>query len=148
MNDGRCLPDLKTWEGGILDVYISKIDSSAGDDEQRGYHGITRQLVMSALSPAGETKMSGHQNGKEIPVPAFPLQIKSMQPSGYELTALIPLSFFLVDEKTDQFYLESAVVVAPGPGAPAGFCRIFQRLPDGGAFRDNSQSALATVSAK
>ena len=145
--DGRCTAERKSWEGGNLDVYISRIGSYAGDELEKwhGQRGIVRQLVIEPTGPESAARLSAHENGKEIPVPAGTVKITPLQPAGYTLDALIPLAFFLIDGHTAQFYLESAVVTAPGPGAPAAFSRAFPGLPDGGAFRDNTQAALATV---
>ncbi|MHB9130560.1 MAG: GDSL-type esterase/lipase family protein [Armatimonadota bacterium] len=144
--DGRCLPDQKSWEGSNLDLYVSKVGSWAGDENEkfRGYHGIVRQLVLRATSPDGK-QASMHESGKDAPAIDFPWRVTPQQPAGYEIVALIPFSALLLDDVTDQFYLESAVVTAPGPGAPSAFNRLFLRGPDGGAFRDNTQFALVKV---
>jgi lysophospholipase L1-like esterase len=147
--DGRCVADQPVWAGSNIDVYVSKVGSWAGDENEkfRGYHGIIRQMVIQATGAGGGVKTSGHESGKDNAAPEFPTQVKLMQPYGYELSALVPLSWLLIDEKTDSFYLESAVVVAPGVGAPATFCRLFlpPNQPDGGAFRDNTKAAIVTV---
>ena len=145
--DGRCAADKTSWDGSTLDVYVSKVGSYAGDEQEKfhGHHGIVRQLVMTAC-PDGTLKVTAHENGKDLPALEVPARVIPLPAGGYELSALIPLSFFLLDEQTTQFYLESAVVVAPGPGAPPTFCRLFQgQQPDGGAFCDNTQAALVTV---
>jgi len=145
--DQRCLAGRDNWNGSNLDVYVSKVGSYAGDEQEKfhGHHGIVRQLVIMP-NPDGTVKVSGHDCGQDIPAPAITARVTPLPAGGYELSALIPLSFFLLDETTAQFYLESAVVVAPGPGAPPAFCRLFQsQHPDNGAFCDNTQVALVTV---
>jgi hypothetical protein len=146
VRDGRCAPDQPAWKDCNLDIYVSKIGSWAGDENEkfRGYHGIVRQIV---LKPTGlnAAVFTGHESGKDYPLPAFPLAVAPLPPAGYELTALIPLSHLLLDAKTDRFLLEAAVVTAPGPGAPLAFNRCFLRTVDGGAFRDNSAFAEVTV---
>jgi hypothetical protein len=145
--DGRCLPDQKSWEGSNLDLYVSKVGSWAGDENEkfRGYHGIVRQLVLRATSPEGGKQATVHENGKDAPAIDFPWRVTPLQPAGYAIDALIPLSALLLDDVTDQFYLESAVVTAPGPGVAGAFNRLFLRGVDGGAFRDNTQFALVKV---
>lgn len=144
--DGRCTPDQAAWTGCNLDIYVSKIGSWAGDENEkfRGYHGVVRQIVLKPTGPTAAT-FTGHESGKDCPLPAFPLAVAPLQPSGYELTALIPLSHLLLDAKADQFLLEAAVVTAPGPGAPPAFNRCFLRTVDGGAFRDNTAFAVVGV---
>jgi hypothetical protein len=145
--DGRCTADQQVWTGSNLDLYVSKVGSWAGDENEkfRGYHGIVRQLVLKATAPDGSKQCTGHEGGKDTPAPDFPWTVTPLQPAGYQLDALVPLSFFLLDDKADQFYFEAAVVTAPGPGAPVSFNRLFLRGVDGGAFRDNSGAALVTV---
>lgn len=146
VRDGRCRADLPEWKGSNLDIYVSKPGSWAGDENEkfRGYHGIVRQLVLKPAGPATVT-FTGHESGKDYPLPEFPLAVTPLQPGGYELAALIPLSHLLLDAKTDTFLLESAVVTGAGPGAPTFFNRCFLRGVDGGAFRDNTQFAVVTV---
>jgi hypothetical protein len=151
--DGRCTPAQPAWTGSNLDLYLSKVGSWAGDENEkfRGYHGIVRQLVLRPTGPATRAQQL-NENGKEIPLQGeipwrvSPLDLAAQeQAEGYTIEALIPLSVFLLDGKTDAFYLESAVVTAPGPGAPAAFTRLFLRGPDNGAFRDNTRYAEVRV---
>ncbi|HOF89195.1 MAG TPA: GDSL-type esterase/lipase family protein, partial [Armatimonadota bacterium] len=146
VRDGRCLPAEATWKDCNLDLYVSKIGSWAGDENEkhRGYHGIVRQLVLKPTGPATKT-FTAHLSGKDDTVPDFPWQVTPLAPAGYEMVALIPMTSLLLDAKTDTFLLEAAAVTAPGPGAPPGFNRCFLRGVDGGAFRDNTRFAEVRV---
>jgi hypothetical protein len=149
VHDGRCTPDQAAWKDSNLDLYVSKVGSWAGDENEkfRGYHGVVRQLV---LKPTGPTALAftAHLSGKDDTMPAFPCAVTPLPVAGYEFTALIPLTSLLLDAKTDTFLLEAAVVTAPGPGAPLAFNRCFLRGVDGGAFRDNTAFAVVTVKEK
>jgi hypothetical protein len=142
--DGRCTADAAEWPGSNLDIYVSAVGSSAGDDEQRGYHGITRQLVFFPRGKDGPA-LTAHENGKGVEAPKVVWTATPRAEGGYDLQAQVPLAFFRLDAAATQFYLEAAVVTAPGPGAPVAFTRVFERVPSGGAFRDNTQSAAVTV---
>ena len=143
--DGRAGAAQPVWDGCTFDVYVSAVGSSAGEDEFRGSHGIVRQVVFHPTGPAAAPAVTGHQNGKEAPVPEFPRRVRPLEPAGYELEALIPLSSLLPAPDTREFLLDAAATVAAGPGAPVAYGRLFQRLPDGGAFKDNSQAALVRL---
>ncbi len=148
VHDGRCLPAAAKWEQCNIDLYVSKIGSWAGDEQEKvGYHGIVRQLVLRPTSPRSKA-FSAHRSGKDDTAPDFPWQVTPLEPSGYEIVALIPMETLLLDAKTETFLLDAAAVTASGPGAPLAFNRCFLRGPDTGAFRDNTTFAHVTVKEK
>lgn len=143
--DGRASVAQPVWDGCTFDVYVSAVGSSAGEDEARGSHGIVRQAVFHPTGPGAVPGVTGHQNGKDAPAPEFPRRVRPLEPVGYELEALVPLSFLLLGPDAREFLFDAAATVAAGPGAPVAYSRLFQRVPDGGAFKDNSQAARVTL---
>ncbi len=75
----------------------------------------------------------------------FPYSITPLQPFGYEVKALIPLSQLVLKPDSREFLLEAAVVAAMSPGSPAAYIRMFATHADAGAFRDARQSARVEV---
>ena len=57
----------------------------------------------------------------------------------------MPLVVLNLDKSTKEFLLEAAALTAPYRGLPPSFNRLFASQPDGGAFRDSSQSAVVKI---
>jgi hypothetical protein len=75
----------------------------------------------------------------------FPWRIVPVEPAGYEVHALIPLSELLLEPDVEQFLLECAVVAAVGSAKNGTFTLLYTVDPGPGAFQNNRQYALAVV---
>lgn len=76
----------------------------------------------------------------------FPYRITGIDPFGYEVIALIPLSQLVLTPDRREFLLETAVVASAAPGSKPVYSRMFATRADSGAFRDTRLSARVEVS--
>ena len=112
-----------------LELYIAKQGTN-----------VVRQL---ALRRGGVTL---HENGKDLPAPDLQPKYEPLPTGGYGLSVAVPLGVFNLDNSTKEFLLEAAALTAAYQGQPSSFNRLFASQPDGGAFRDSSQSAVVKIS--
>ena len=112
-----------------LELYIAKQGTN-----------VVRQLV---LRPGG---VALHENGKDLPAPDLQPKFVPLPTGGYTLSVAVPLAVFNLDNNsTKEFLLEAAALTAAYRGQPLSFNRLFASQPDGGAFRDSSQSAVVRI---
>jgi len=102
-------PELAVWEQTNMDIYCSQPGSST-----------VRQVVIMPKSPQGDGQVLLFENGDEQARPEVQWQATPLANSGYQLTALIPLSVLHVDAER-PFLFESAVVVPPDRDAAPVF---------------------------
>ena len=112
-----------------LELYIAKQGTN-----------VVRQL---ALRRGG---VGLHENGKDLPAPDLQPKFTPLPGGGYGLSVAVPLAVFNLDNSTKEFLLEAAALTAAYRGQPSSFNRLFASQPDGGAFRDSSQSAVVKIS--
>ena len=132
--DSRCRPDAPEWTGCNLDVYVAKPGERT-----------VRQFVFFATSPKGDRRLEAWEFGKKRTAADFAWRVVPIQPSGYEVHALIPLSECLLEPEMEEFLVDMAVVAAPEPGEKAQFALLFTGASDRCAFRNNRYYALAVV---
>ena len=111
-----------------LELYVAKPGTN-----------VVRQLVLQPRSVAL------HENGKDQPAPDIQSKFTPLPTGGYALSATVPLVVLNLDKSTKEFLLEAAALTAPYRGLPPSFNRLFASQPDGGAFRDSSQSAVVKI---
>lgn len=132
--DGRIQAGGENTEQSNIDVYFAKPDSDT-----------VRQIVFRCGGKAPDNEMNTlHESGKQLPLNNIE-SITSPGKGEYDVCAIIPFSVLGLSDDAEAFLFESAAVTAPAPGAPASFDRLAATSPDGGAFRDSSQSILCTI---
>lgn len=152
VRDAQCRGPQETWPGGSLDLYVAN-PVNVGRVLHNTDGPIVRQVVFQAVPPQEGAQAMVKQftfDAKNQVVPwetrgEFPWRIAPAEAFGYELTALIPLSYLVLTGESTGFLLECAVVAAPAAGAKPSFCRMFASQADAGAFRDASLSAAVEV---
>lgn len=105
INDAASGPDKSKWARvSNLDIFISNIDSKK-----------SRFLCMRNIPAAKSGKQFVFREGElSLPPIKFPFEVLPLQSGGgFELTALVPLSFFQLDPQATEFLFESAVWAAP-----------------------------------
>ncbi len=151
--DRQCTGPQEKWTGGGTDLYIANPTNVA-----RVMHNqegpVVRQVVFRVVKPKDEAQVMVKQytmDEKNVVIPweakgDFPYSLTPIEPYGYEIKALIPLSQLVLTKDSKEFLLECAVSAAAGPGAKSTFNRLFATKGDAGAFRDASLSALVKIS--
>ena len=140
---GQCVGAPATWGPSGFDLYLA--NPQVLSDNRFAPGPVVKQIIFGGAPPAQGPQVTVHQyETPEVPAD-FPWQVTPLQPSGYEVRALVPLSLVNLDADGKEFLLEASALTAPGPGAPAVFSRLFGSRPDRGAFRDADQSARVTV---
>ena len=152
VHDRQCAGPQEAWTGGGVDLYVA--------NPQRVGHihfdltgPIVRQVVFNACKPKSEAQVRVHEfteDAKNVSKSwqtdgTFPYAITPLQPYGYEVRALIPLSLLALTGESREFLLECAAQSAPAPGGQCSFNRMFALTADQGAFRDASQAALVRI---
>ena len=89
--------------------------------------------------------MEPYERGKKRVAAGFPWRVVPVEPSGYEIQALIPLSEGLLEPGTKTFLVDMAVVAPPKLGDKAAFTLLFTGKPKRCAFRNNRYYALYEV---
>ena len=111
------------------------------------------QVVFQAVKPEDEARVMVKQftmDEKNAVIAwetegEFPYSLTALEPCGYKIKALIPLSLLVLTRDSKQFLLECAVSASAARGANPTFNRLFATGNDGGAFRDCSQSAEVDI---
>lgn len=152
VRDGQCVGPRETWEGGGLEVCIAN-PKNVGRVIHNTDGPIVRQLFFSAPKPAKGREVMLKQftmdeKNKTVQWDSpdtFPYRITPLEPFGYEVKALIPLSQLVLKVDSREFLLESAVIASAAPGAKPVYSRMFATRADNGAFRDTRASALVRI---
>lgn len=150
--DRQCAGPQEKWTGGSADLYIAN-PANVGRVKHNEDGPIVRQVVFQAVKPKDEARVTVRQytmDEKNVVIPwkadgDFPYNITPLEPYGYELKALIPLSQIVLAKDSKEFLLECAVSAAGAPGGKPSFNRMFATTSDSGAFRDSSLSARVNV---
>ena len=152
VSDHQCTGPQEKWTGGGTDLYIAN-PTNVGRVKHNEDGPIVRQVVFQAVKPKDGAQVTVKQftmDEKNVVIPweakgDFPYSFAPVEPFGYELKALIPLSQLVLAKDSKEFLLECAVSAAAAPGAKPTFNRLFATGNDAGAFRDASQSALVRI---
>ncbi len=152
VRDGQCAGPREKWAGGGVEVCIANPEN-VGRVLHNTDGPIVRQLFFSAVKPADGRDMALKQftmdeANKTVQwdsPDSFPYSIAPIEPFGYEVKALIPLSQLVLKPESSQFLIEAAVMASAAPGGKPVYSRLFAARADNGAFRDAGQSARVEV---
>jgi lysophospholipase L1-like esterase len=152
VTDHQCTGPQENWTGGGADLCIAN-PANVGRTMHNQDGPIVRQVVIRAVKPKTEAQLMVKQftmDEKNTVIPweiegDFPYRITPLQPCGYELRALIPLSLLVLTGESREFLLEVAVSAASAPGGKPTYNRMFATRNDNGAFRDASLSARVKI---
>jgi lysophospholipase L1-like esterase len=153
VRDGQCAGPREKWTGGGLEVCIANPENVGRVMHNTG-GPIVRQLFFSAVKPADGrdralkqfTMDEANKTVQWDSPDSFPYSIAPIEPFGYEVKALIPLSQLVLKPDSREFLLEAAVTASTAPGGKPVYSRLFATKGDNGAFRDAGQSARVEIS--
>jgi len=152
VSDRQCSGPQEKWTGGSLDLYVA-CPTNVARVKHNEDGPVVRQVVFQAVKPKDGAQAQIKQftmNAKNEVIQwqskeSFPFSITAVEPFGYELKALIPLSQLALSKDSKEFLLECAVNAAAAAGERPAFSRMFATRGDAGAFRDASLSARVKI---